>query len=360
MIDAWKILIAACFVLHLAANDIVAQQKLDNNHQDLTYFLDNDGQRNSIKNQQDWKLRRAKIQQGLQAVLGEFPTPQPRVPLDIQIIETTKVGDVTRQKLTYQSDTTDRVSAYLLFPPKSERKVPAILCLHQTVRIGKGEPAGLGGDPSLQYALHLAARGYVTLAPDYPSFGDHEYDFAPRHGYSSGTMKAVWDNVRAVDLLQSLPEVDSEQIGCIGHSLGGHNAMFTAAFEPRLKVIVSSCGFTRFHRDDVPSWTGRTYMPRIAERYQNDPDKLPFDFPEIIGLFAPRPFLACAAVHDDDFNIQGVRESLAAASSIYQLLGHPKNLVGYYPAAGHSFPKDARETAYQFFEEHLGKPNAVK
>jgi tripartite-type tricarboxylate transporter receptor subunit TctC len=44
-----------------------------------------------------------------------------------------------------------------------------MLCLHQTTRIGKGEPAGVGGKTDLQYARELAERGYVTLAPDYPT-----------------------------------------------------------------------------------------------------------------------------------------------------------------------------------------------
>ena len=75
-----------------------------------------------------------------------------------------------------------------------------MLCLHQTIAIGKGEPVGLGGKESLHYALHLVKRGYVCLAPDYPSFGDYPYDFkaAFRRGdYQSGTMKAIWNNMRA-------------------------------------------------------------------------------------------------------------------------------------------------------------------
>ena len=62
-----------------------------------------------------------------------------------------------------------------------------MLCLHQTIKIGKGEPAGLGGSDHLDYAHELAQRGYVCLAPDYPSFGDYPYDFGD-DGYDSGTM----------------------------------------------------------------------------------------------------------------------------------------------------------------------------
>lgn len=323
-------------------------------HQTLNYFLDSTGRPQTITKQDEWETRRRQIVAGMTQVFGELPAASNRVPLDVKILEEITVGNVSRRKLSFQSDPTDRVTAYLLMPTVRKAKTPAVLCLHQTTQIGKGEPVGLGGDARLHYAKHLADKGFIVLAPDYPSFGDHAYDFAPRHGYSSGSMKAIWDNIRAVDYLQSLAEVDGDRIGCIGHSLGGHNAMFTSVFEPRLKVIVSSCGFCRFHRDDLPSWTGPRYLPRIATKFQNDPEKMPFDFPEIVAAFAPRPFLACAATHDDDFDVRGVKESLEAAMPIYQLLGKKENLLGYYPESGHAFPEDAREVAYRFLEQHLG------
>ena len=89
-------------------------------------------------------------------------------------------------------------------------RAPAMLCLHQTTRIGKGEPAGLGGLKNLHYAHELAQRGYVCLVPDYPSFGDYDFDFAATGRLPSGSMKAIWNNIRGVDLLESLPEVDGD------------------------------------------------------------------------------------------------------------------------------------------------------
>ena len=84
-------------------------------------------------------------------------------------------------------------------------------------------------------------------------------------------MKGIWNHMRAVDLLQSLPEVDGTRIGCIGHSLGGHNSLFVAAFDPRLKVIVTSCGFNSFakyRKGDLTGWSHKGYMPRIASEFQ--------------------------------------------------------------------------------------------
>src|SRR5262249_17850376 len=158
----------------------------------------------------DWAKRREHILANMQLVMGPLPDAASKVPLDVQITEEVKTEKYVRKKLTFAAEKGDRVPAYLLIPLDARGKLPAVLCLHQTTNIGKKEPAGLGGNPNLHYAHHLAERGYVTLAPDYPSFGDYPYDFG-KSPHPSGSIKAVWNNVRAVDLLQSLPEVDGEK-----------------------------------------------------------------------------------------------------------------------------------------------------
>jgi len=323
-------------------------------HQDLSYRLDSDGRKHAVRTPADWAKRRQHILDNLQLVMGRLPGATTRVPLDVKTSEKRSIGELMWQKISFQSDPYDRVPAWLFVPAGSEsKKLPAVLCLHQTVQAGKDEPVGLTGSKNMHYARELAERGYVVLVPDYPSLGEHKYDFAANPEYNSGSMKAIWDNIRAVDLLQSLPEVDGERIGVIGHSLGGHNAMFTAAFEPRLKVIVSSCGFSRFHKDDVPSWTGPRYIPRIASVYKNDADRLPFDFSEIVAAFAPRAFLASAATHDRDFNVSGVRDVMQSAAPIYKLFGRVDALQAVYPESKHDFPPAARRRTYEFLDTHL-------
>jgi pimeloyl-ACP methyl ester carboxylesterase len=326
-------------------------------HQDLSYYLDAAGAKHPVKTKADWQIRRKHILAHMQTVMGPLPNPKTLVPLNKKTVENIKVGSLVRRKIIYHTDSPDRtVSAYLFLPPTGGKKVPAILCLHQTTRIGKMEPTGLGGKPNLRYALHLAQRGYVTLAPDYPSFGDYDYDFDPKYGYISGTMKAIYDNIRAVDLLQSIEQVDGKRIGCIGHSLGGHNTMFTAALEPRIKVMVSSCGFTRFHKyyeGKLKGWTSIRYMPLINSRYNNNPDQVPFDFTEIVASFAPRPFLASSPLHDSNFEVSGVRDTIAVAKPIYKLYDKSQNLKANYPDCAHDFPPAAREVAYEFFDQNL-------
>jgi dienelactone hydrolase len=308
-----------------------------------------------VRNKADWAKRRAHILAAMQEVMGKLPADKHKVPLDVKVTAVVKTKDYVRKKLTFAPEKGDRVPAYLLIPNVRKGKLPAVLCLHQTVAVGKDEPAGLGKNPNLAYAHHLAGRGYVTLAPDYPSFGEYKYDFA-RSKFASGSLKAVWNNLRAVDLLASLPEVDPRRIGCTGHSLGGHNAMFTAAFDTRLKAIVSNCGFTsapKYYGGNLKGWTSARYMPRIATVYDSNPKKLPFDFPEVVAALAPRAFLASAPLHDDNFEVSGVRDCLKAARPVYALLGAKDKLSANYPDCKHEFPPAVRKVAYDWLDRWL-------
>ncbi|MGZ0174558.1 MAG: hypothetical protein ACKVHE_34080, partial [Planctomycetales bacterium] len=74
---------------------------------------------------------------------------------------------------------------------------------------------------------------------------------------------------------------------------------------------------------------------------------------DIIATFAPRPFLACAAIHDRDFDVTGVRESIVAARPIFRLLDRPKHLQAVYPDSPHDFPPATRKQAYEFLDRHL-------
>lgn len=343
------------------------------NHRELLTVRDAAGTFQPVKTPFDWAWRREHLlREGLEVAMGPLPGPERRVPLDVQFVQSEPMSRYVRHRITFAAEvlgdgTIDRVPALLLIPrpallpPAPEataqasnavRPGPAMLCLHQTTGIGKGEPAGLGGLRTLHYAHELAERGYVCLVPDYPSFGDYKFDFR-RPPYVSGSMKAIWNNHRAVDLLESLPEVDGDRIGCIGHSLGGHNALFTAAFDQRLRAVVTSCGFTAFHHyygGKLAGWTSDRYMPRIRDVYGNDPDRVPFDFYEILGSLAPRAVFINAPQRDANFDLTGVQKVVTAATEVYRLLEAAQQLRAVYPDSAHDFPDDVRQEAYEWLD----------
>jgi dienelactone hydrolase len=333
---------------------------------------------------QEMGLRREHIRRGMEAAMGPFPDPSRRVPLDVQVDHIEPKADYVRIHLTYAAEPGDRVLALLLVPhsaglalvgrasqPLSKvihhasagKKLPAVLCLHPTNPDGKFQTAGMIGATTRHYGHQLAQRGFVCLIPDYPSFGEYQdYDFQRRREgrgeplYVSGSMKAIWNNVRAVDLLESLSYVDGDNIGVIGHSLGGHNALFTAVFEPRLKAVVTSCGFTAFHDyygGNLKGWTSDRYMPRIRDVFELNPDKMPFDFPEVLAAIAPRGVFVAAPLHDGNFDNGGVRKCMAAAGPVYELLGAKDQLQAVYPDCGHDFPDEVRQQAYLWLQQQL-------
>jgi dienelactone hydrolase len=308
-----------------------------------------------IRTRAQWNELREKTLAGMQQVMGPLPRRAPQ-PLDIVVLEEETFPEFIRKKITYVSEGQDRVPAYLFLPQGSKKRRPAMLCLHQTTAIGKGEPAGLGPKVDLHYARELAARGYVTLAPDYPNFGEYHVD-PYAMGYASATMKGIWNHMRAVDLLISLPEVDSRRIGVIGHSLGGHNALFLAAFDPRIRAVASSCGFNSFHKymkGDLTGWSHKGYMPRIASEYGKDPDRMPFDFPALLASLAPRPVFINAPAGDQNFEVSGVRDCVDQAMPVYQQVFHAGNrLQVEYPDTGHEFPASVRMRAYEFLDRWL-------
>lgn len=347
-------------VLPSTAKEIVRPD----DHTRVQYYVDEDGLTKPVKDSDDWGARRKSILGNIQKVMGSIPERNHLPPVSMEILEEQVLGNgVVRKEIRFLSNGNDWVHAYLMLPNRSDAESSnlgnskiGVLCLHQTIPIGKEEPAGLGGSPNLQYARELAERGMVTLSPDYPSFGDHPYDFKQHPEWKSGSMKAIWDNMRAIDLLLQLGLVDAEKIGCIGHSLGGHNAIFTSVFDERIRVVVSSCGFTRFHKyykGDLMGWTSDRYMPLIKTEYGNDPNRVPFDFPELIAVLAPRGFFTSSPVRDDNFDADGVRDTMKEAESIYKIFKADENLRAIYPDSAHDFPPAARELAYRFLEEQL-------
>ena len=323
----------------------------------LLIYLDPDGVEHPIRKAADWEIRRRHILINFQKVTGALPDLSKCIPLDPVVLEEEDLGDVIRKRITFNAEPGSPVFAYLLTPKNLAAKAPAALCLHQTTPEGKAEPAGTSQEPRLAYALELARRGYITIAPDYPGYGeDHGDPYAS--GYESATMKGLWNHIRAVDVLASLPQVDTDRIAAIGHSLGGHNAIFAALFDPRIKAIVTSCGFTSFEKyygGDLTGWSHKGYMPKIAAVFGKNPDRMPFDFTELLAALAPRPVFINAPLKDDNFDVTGVDDCLRAASPVFELLGAKNSVTVIHPDIGHGFPPELREQAYRFLDRIFGR-----
>src|SRR6185436_10126200 len=189
----------------------------------LLQWQDKKGKIRTVHTTSDWRRRKNSILAAMQEVMGPLPGREKRCPLDVQIEEEVDCGSYLRRFITYASEPGSRVPAYLLIPKsvlEKKKRAPAILCLHQTHPAGQKVVVGLGNSPNDEYGVELVKAGYVCIAPAYPLLANYAPDLKTL-GYSSGTMKAIWDNIRALDLLESLPFVKKAKFGAIGHSLGG-------------------------------------------------------------------------------------------------------------------------------------------
>ena len=274
----------------------------------------------------------------MQEIMGPLPKPPKARPV-VEIQSEVADGGLLRKHITC-----DGVPAWLLLPAGPAKKRGAVLCLHQTTKIGKDQPAGLGDKPNLHYARELALRGYVAMAPDYPGFGEYKID-AYANGYVSTTMLGIVNHMRAVSLLSRLPYVDPKRIAVCGHSLGGHNSLFVAAFDRRIRAVITSCGFTSFAKyngGNLAGWSHRGYMPRIAAR---KPEEMPFDFKDILAVISPRPIFVNAPLHDANFDASGVDDAVRDSK-------HPKITVEH-PNCEHDFPPEVRLRAYAWLDRLL-------
>ena len=352
------------FLLTLTGSFAFAQRP------DLMTYPGEQGERREVRTEKDWEIRRQEILDAMQEVMGPLPDRDNLPPPEVQVIHVQEEETFVRKTIRLKAAENEFVPAYLYLPRRNGQSVPgkrpAMLVPHETDDLGKRSVDGERLRPNRAYARELALRGYVVIAPDYPSFGDFkEYDFKAAR-YASGTMAGIFYHTRCIDLLQNLDEVDPERIGVIGHSLGGHNAMFVAAFDPRLKVIVASCGWTQFAHYDIGPvgverfggrlgpWAQDRYMPFIREKFQLDDKRMPFEFHEVIALFAPRHFFTNSPISDANFDVAGVRKGIELASKAYAFLGAENNLQARYPEAEHDFPPDVRLEAYRFIDRVLG------
>lgn len=355
------ILVSAVGSTYVFAQD--ASTRLDRDN--LMQFRDSAGKVQPVTTREDWQHRRAEILRGMQSVMGKFPGKERRVDLDIKVEEEADVGTYVRRLITYQSEPDSRTPAYLCIPKDvlaGKRKTQAVLCLHPTDNtVGHKVVVGLGGRAGRQYAAELAELGFVTLSPAYPHLANYWPNLGGL-GYVSGTMKAIWDNSRGLDLLASLDYVDdSRGFGAIGHSLGGHNAIYTAALDDRITAIASSCGFDAYPDYYYGAeknwyfsrgWCQIRYMPRMSN-YRGKLDGIPFDFTELLGVLAPRPCFVNAPLKDSNFRWKSVDRCAAAARPVYKLLGHEDSLIIRHPDSDHNFPKDMRDEAYRVIAAQL-------
>ena len=327
--------------------------------------------KNSLEDPRDfpvitlWTKKRDQIALNLRKMLGTT-TPNTPDTEPAQVLEEEFTGDYLRQRLSIPADTGDRIPAYLLVPKRPvARPMPVMIVLHQTQAAGKREAVGLEGDPEMAFADELAKRGYMCLVPDAVGFGERipeggqPYDdaraFYEKHPNWSYFGRMNWEIPRLIYYLERRGDVDMQRIGVIGHSHGAYGAIMAAATEPRISLVVASCGLTTFRTDPNPErWSHLTpLMPNLGF-YLDDISQTPIDWHEIAALIAPRPFFNWSTLDDKIFpNTAPLAEVYRQLESLYTLYNMERKFRGELAPGEHQFPEEAREQAYAWIDQQF-------
>jgi pimeloyl-ACP methyl ester carboxylesterase len=325
-----------------------------------------------IKTPAEWQAHKQVLRKRFRDLIRDDEKPA-KPPLELTTHESVTVDGVyTRKLISYNVEADERAHAYLAIPLDLKGPAPAIVALHGTFPQGKEQAAGLLDDPEKAYLDHLARRGYVVIAPDHfvaghriPPEGAYVTTrFYEKHPDWTAVGKFTYEHSIAIDVLQSLPEVQRGKIGVLGHSLGGHGAYFLAAYDDRVKAAAANCSAAFFrHNVHVEEWARHrwyVYFKPIRPALLNG-NLPPIDMHEIIALIAPRPFLDLFALNDGDPLTQRQRLLMdMKIMDIYELENAPQNFAFYVHGQGHSVHYDSRQLMYAWMDKHLKPPAATQ
>jgi len=315
-----------------------------------------------VKNPADWAKRRNEILSKWNDMMGDWP---PFIGHQkMEIIEKEKIDNYVRYKIKYNWLPGQNTEGYLLVPEGTGKK-PAVI----TVFYEPETSAGTGDREYLDFAHHLAKRGFVTL-----SIGTSETTNAktyslyyPDIGNSSIQPLSVLAYAAANSwyLLSELPEVDPKRIAIMGHSYGGKWAMFASCLFDKFACAVWSDPGIVFDdsRPNVnywepwylgyypPPWDNTWRKTGNIEGAKGLYPKLRsegYDLHELHALMAPRPFLVSGGSEDGPARWIPLNHSV----EVNKVLGYD-NRVGMTNRAEHSPDFESNEQIYSFFEYFL-------
>ena len=277
---------------------------------------------------ENWPARQAVMRQQLQRMLGLDPWPA-RGDLKPVITGTVNGDGYVVEKLHFQSSPGLYVTGNLYRPAKVTAPLPTILyvCGHSNMVEGG---VSLGNKTGYQHhGSWFARHGYVCLIIDTIELGEirgeHHGTYSkgrwwwPARGYTPAGVDA-WNGIRALDYLETRPEVDKTKFGVTGRSGGGAYSWCIAALDERIKVAVPTAGITTLknHILDgaIEGHCDCMFMVN-TERW---------DFDRVAALIAPRPLLIANTDSDAIFPLDGVVEIYNRTRALYRKLGEEDHL----------------------------------
>ncbi|MHC4394392.1 MAG: SUMF1/EgtB/PvdO family nonheme iron enzyme [Planctomycetota bacterium] len=304
----------------------------------------------TIKNAAQWAKQRERIRSKWSKLLGAPLVSPPES--NVKLVKTYHEENYTGKLMYLQTEPDYWEKIFLMMPNKPLKKpTPVVIVPYYDVDVPAGKNmTGFNYQPPgvRSFAYLMAQQGYIAVAVKWfgKSYGEGPAEVVSnlklKHPECTGLGKWVWDAQRLVDFLYSLPEVDHQNIGIIGHSLGAKMALYAAAMDERIKTVVFSeggIGFAFSNYDDY--WYFGDFI--------NDIDKST-DQHELLALLAPRPFLL---IGGDEYDTDKSWYYINAAAKVYHLFGKPQNIGYFNHRTGHSPSPDAVRLSIDWLKHFL-------
>lgn len=308
-----------------------------------------------IDSLQAWESRREGYKKELLDMLGLDPLPA-RTELKPVITGRIEQPDCVVEKLHFQSMPGLYVTANLYLPKVVSPPVPAILyvCGHAQVRTN-----GISYGNKTAYQHHgiwFARHGYAALVIDTLQLGEieglHHGTYREglwwwnARGYSPAGVEA-WNSIRALDYLETRPEIDPKRFGITGRSGGGSYSWTTAAIDDRIKAAAPVAGITDLRNHVIDGCVeGHCDCMFFVNTHR-------WDYPLNAALIAPRPLLVVNTDSDTIFPLDGVYRTHQKVSRVYKLFGKP-DLLGLVIGPGpHKDTQDLQVPVMRWFNQHL-------
>lgn len=304
---------------------------------------------------ENWPATQTAMREQLQGMLGLKPWPE-RGALHPVITGTVQGDGYVIEKLHFQSLPNVYVTANFYRPVEVQQPLPAILyvCGHANV---VEDGVSMGNKTDYQHhGIWFARHGYVCLMLDTIQLGEirgfhhgtHNLGrwWWPARGYTPAGVEA-WNGIRALDYLETRPEVDRTRFGMTGRSGGGAYSWWTAGLDERIKVVVPVAGITNLHNHvidgAIEGHCDCMFMVNTAR----------WDFDRVAALIAPRPLLISNTDKDTIFPLDGVVEIYNRTRAIYKVLGKEEQ-IGLHIAEGpHKDMQPLNVGAFHWFNRFL-------
>lgn len=303
----------------------------------------------------DWNAKKGEYRRQLFDMLGLDPLPAKTEMLPV-VTGRIDHPEFTVENIQFQSRPGLYVTGNLYLPKDCPKPVPAILyvCGHAAVK--KGD---ISFGSKAHYQFHgewFARNGYACLTIDTLQLGEIEgihhgtYRFNRwwwlSRGYTPAGVEA-WNCIRALDYLQSRPEVDSAKLGVTGRSGGGAYSWWIAALDERIKAAVPVAGITDLENHVVDGTVeGHCDCMFMNNYYQ-------WDYPLVAALVAPRPLLISNTDRDGIFPLNGVYRLYTKVRNLYELHKAGDQVALNITAGGHNDTQELQVHAFRWFDQHL-------